>query len=192
MASFAEIRHYLRGAVRLALLDQRGAAYFPNTPQACWRSFQVAILAAPIYAIILAYAPSQALAKAAAVSSAAYVVKGLFYVIGWFLFPIAMYYVTLLLGVRGRYYAYIAAYNWAALLQTTLFLAVYMLSFTGVFGGRGFEGILFGATVAVFVYTGVIAHIMLGVPGLTAAGIVAMDFFLSAFLDMASLSMLQS
>ena len=54
MLNLAEIVRSVYGAWRLAHLDPAGMTYFDRTEEGFWRSFRVAILVAPAYALLIA------------------------------------------------------------------------------------------------------------------------------------------
>jgi hypothetical protein len=56
MLSAAEIARGSQGAIKFLLRDSSAPLHFDNTPAACLRSFQVMILAAPVYALYLGHA----------------------------------------------------------------------------------------------------------------------------------------
>lgn len=181
MITAPEISRSLFGAWLLARFDRNGAYLFENTPEALWRSFWAAFIAFPAFAVLL-------LLRSAHVEISvgpfwALVIQGTGYVIGWVAFPYLMFYVAGLTGRDKFYCRYIAAYNWAVLLQITLMLGVTALTASG-FVPQGLGVLLMAATViAIFIYQGYIAHAVLEVPVTGAVGIVVLDLIVSLILQ---------
>src|SRR5690606_8518675 len=88
MISSAEIAVSMRGAVRLALRDPAGLAFFDTSIAGFWRSFMAAVLALPAYALLLAARDESA--GPPLDDPGVLLVEGIAYVIGWFAFPNAM------------------------------------------------------------------------------------------------------
>lgn len=171
MVGSAELLHYMRGAVLLARLNPAGAAHFANTPEACWRSFRAMIMAAPLYYLIVADGPSHFLDKAGTAHGA--LVVGLIYVIGWFLYPLAMLSVTALVGARDKYHRYIGAYNWASLLIYLVLCAA------GLLPGDIGDTLSLVVMFAWIAYSVVIAKLSLEIPVSQAVGFAAIEFVIS-------------
>lgn len=175
--SLGEIVSYLHGAVRLALLDRGGMGHFANTPEACWRSFQAALLAAPLFFLIKANAPPEMLAKIGTLHG--FFIEALTYAISWLLFPLVMFYVTGAFGRQDRYFAYIGAYNWASLLTAFLFFAAFLMGQIGIVDSATVTNMYYVLNFVMTLYVGIVAWIALEVRAITAAGIVMLDFIIS-------------
>ena len=92
MLTLAEIGPALYGAWRLAHLDPDGMRYFGSSVTGFWRSFRVAVLAAPLWIIILAV--SLAPLPATGGWFRLVVAQTIGYVIQWVAFPLAAFYLT--------------------------------------------------------------------------------------------------
>lgn len=181
MITAPEISRSLFGAWLLARFDRNGAYLFDNTPEALLRSFWAAFIAFPAFAVLL-------LLRSVHVEIGvgpfwAFVTQGAGYVIGWVAFPYLMFYVARLVGKDRFYCRYIAAYNWAVILQIALMLGVTVLTASGLVPqALGFL-LMAGTVIAIFVYQGYIAHAALEVPPMGAVGIVLLDLVVSLVLQ---------
>ncbi len=177
MITGPEVAKALYGAWRLARLDPSGLDQFDNTVEAFWRSFYAMLIAAPGQVILVALRHSAQAPKTGPID--ALLIESIGYVIGWFAFPFVMLYVADKLDRGERYFRYIAASNWAVVLQTGLLLAVVAIvhglalaRFTAVFLG-------WGAMAAVLVYLWFIARVGLDINGRVAVAIVGLDLGVS-------------
>ena len=181
MITAPEVAHALYGAWRLARLDPSGLDQFGDTAEAFWRSFYAMLIAAPGYVILVAFRLSGLEPTSGPVHI--FLIEATTYVIGWFAFPFIMLYIADQLDRRERYFRYIAAYNWAVVLQIGLLLTVnavvYGLGLS--FSSARFLG--FAAMVMVLVYWWFIARVGLDISGRAAAAIVGLDLGLSIVLN---------
>ena len=89
MIDWNTARIRLTGAWRLARLDPGGLRYFEATPEGFWQSFQAAIIAAPIYALlVLLRVDEHPLSDD---MFRALLIEGIGYVISWTAFPLAVW-----------------------------------------------------------------------------------------------------
>lgn len=172
-----ETTRALYGAYRFALLDPTGLSYFRNTRGAFWRSFNAALIIAPFYAGLLLMRYEMGEVSASAIRFI--YVETTAYIISWVAFPVIIDFLITAIDKRDKFIRFIIAYNWAAVLQHTVFLPTAMLSVNGVFSPTvaGFLGL----TILIFfmVYIWFITKTALDIPGKLAASIVAIDFTLS-------------
>lgn len=180
MLTAREIVRSTYGTWRLAHGDAGGMAYFDATEEGFWRSFRVAILLLPVQFLILALQlairPSGAdLARVVSVDLIAYA-------IGWMAFPLAAHYLVMAIDREREYVGYIVAYNWSAILQT----GVHLVMLTLVAGDMLPAAVLSVLGLVVFValraYVWFIAKAALGVGGMPAAGLVAVDVVIRVLL----------
>ena len=169
------------GAYRLARLDATGMSYFDTSVAGFWQSFFAAVIVAPFYAILLAFrfsviAPDADPTRFVLTESIAYVVS-------WTAYPLVIATLTRKLGCWNRYKSYIVAYNWSMVLQIALVLIIALVSTTGVVPEEAGPFLSLATYLAILGYIWFIARTTLGVPALTAAGIVALDIALSYFID---------
>lgn len=190
MITSREVGYATYGAWRLARADPQGMQFFDNTPEAFWRSFHAATVAAPIYVVlvVLQLAERPVTGGPFRVMS----VEAISYAIDWVAFPLVMFYIAQSIGRFDRYLRYIAAYNWSKVLQMSLWLAVAAITQTGLLPrGAGIVVELL-AMVAILTYQWFIARIGLEVRGLGAASIVLLDLVISFFLSAVTMNLLQA
>ncbi len=189
MISAREIGRGIYGAWRLARFDDDGILFFDNTPEAAVASFKAALLAAPIHIFLILLQTDWSLVSAGAF--AAFLIHVISFVTDWTVFPLAMYYVARYCGREQFYWRYLAAYNWALVLQITLFLIISGLVASGLvplwLGGL----LVFGSLIAIFVYKGFIARVGLETTMPATVGIVMLDLGLSAVLSTVMANMLR-
>ncbi|MBI4184619.1 MAG: hypothetical protein HY521_11550 [Proteobacteria bacterium] len=176
------------GAWRLACRDAGGMAFFDASIEGFWKSFYAALFVAPGYLFLKLLALSGAgpdfpLARFLALQSIAYVT-------GWVAFPLAMNYVADALQRRGRYLAFIVAFNWSNVLQMALLVLIAVMTAAGVLpGGLGMFATLI-ATFAIIYYEWFIARTALDLNGGQAGIVVAVDILLGILINAIAAGML--
>jgi len=171
----------LFGAWQLAKFNAHGQQFFDNSVTMFWRSFSAAVIALPAY-VITSLLPL-GMKETTVGPLGVLIIEGIAYVIAWTLFPLVMFHVTKLID-RGRWYCrYIAAYNWATVLQVSLFLVVSLAVASGLLPSALAELLKFLAFVAVLAYQWFIARVMLEASGPAAMGIVLLDLVISVVLE---------
>jgi hypothetical protein len=187
MLTLAEIVRSVYGTWRLAHLDPGGMAFFDRTEEGFWRSFRVAILVAPAYALLVAldYATPPADPAAAVVTVSLFrvvAIESIAYAIEWMAFPLAAYYLVSALGREREYIGFIVAYNWSSVLQVGVMLLVGVIGASGLLP-RVLETMLgLGTWALLLAYSWFIAKTALNTTGLPAAGLVAMNVMISFLL----------
>ncbi len=182
MPLITEFMSAMIGAFKLAKRDASGLQYFNQTIEGFWRSFLAILLVAPIE-LVSDLSGRMSAAEGVGDSSTTSVLSGLpFLLIIWLAFPIAMAFMTRLLGLSHRYVPYIVAYNWCsiplALLQAPVHLAAASGLLSDVMVGMLYMVLL---TAAAY-YLWFIAFAGLQTSRLTATGIVIFDILLSYLL----------
>lgn len=191
MASLAEARRTLEGSIALARRDPDASSYFDLSADSFWRSFGAIVFIAPLYLVFVAaearmLAESDAPAAAAAPSGLGLFTAELLTLgIGWFAYPLAMYFVTRLFGLGNRFVAYVIVYNWSSILVTLVVAPPFLLYALGLVPLEGAILLNLVTFVAAIVYRWMIATEVLGAPGITAAGFVALDVALGLVIDAA-------
>lgn len=176
-----EIARHLQGAWLLARGDRRGLDWFDLSVDGFWRSFSAAVLAAPVYALVLLeqYAalgwPEQGWRTAFAEAVA--------YACGWLAFPLAAIFLTRLLGLAGRYVTLVVAANWCAVLQVGLYAACVTVSLVLPAGMR--SPLLLGATLLILAYQWFVIRTALDTSVGTAVGLVLIDVLLGMMVSRA-------
>lgn len=179
--SLREIVTSLYGSWRLAHFDRTGMAYFDKTVDGFWRSFFAAILIAPFFAVMLGLRFS---AEGALADPVHYgMLEAMSYLISWFAFPVVMLALSESLDCRERFIGYMVAYNWSVVLQNAVLVPLGILSALRVFSPDIGALIWLTAIGLIAAYLWFIARAGLGVPALTAIGIVAIDILLSLVID---------
>jgi len=176
MLSVNEIAAGIAGAWRLAHFDAAGMAYFDRTVDGCWRSFRVAILVAPAFALLVFFHLLETPATADPVRIV--LVEGIAYIIGWVAFPLAALYLARFIDRDAEVIGFVVAYNWSTILQMAVYLPVAGL---GAGGLGNFLGVL--ATLAILAYEWFIAKTALRLGGGGAAGVVAVDIALGILIS---------
>ncbi|MEE8333024.1 MAG: hypothetical protein V3R85_04180 [Alphaproteobacteria bacterium] len=189
MISAREISQGIYGAWRLAAFDDNGIKYFDNTPEAALASFKAALLVLPVHIALILLQTDWSLVTASVV--AASLIHIITFIVDWSAFPLAMYYVARLCDRSQWYWRYLAAYNWAQVLQITLFVVISGAMAAGLvpppLGGL----LIFAALIAVFIYKGFIARVAMETTMPTTVGIVMLDLGISALLSAITANMLR-
>jgi hypothetical protein len=118
--SISEIARCTRGALGFLQRDRAAPLQFDNTMEACLRSFQVMILAAPLFFLYLLLRYSEVTVAADETEIA--IVEALRYVVDWLIYPVLFYEIARRRGMLDRYPRYIAALNWINLPEMIVLL----------------------------------------------------------------------
>ena len=177
MITGQEIVSGVYGALRLAARDPTGLAFFDVTPQGFWRSFAAALVGLPAYAVLIATGP--AIEEARVDGAAFFLIEAIAYGIQWLALPVLMLHVAPALGRVERYIPFVVAWNWAAVVQLQLFALLAALGGLSLLPGGVLDVLVWGMLAWVLVYQWYVARTSLAVNGMAAAGVVALDFFLS-------------
>ena len=184
MITAQEIALAIYGILRLLRLDRGAVQYFENTPEAFWRSFNAALVAAPAYVllVLLNFADNPADASEGRIVA----VETITYVIGWVLFPLVMVSFTESASCERYYFRFVSAWNWSVVFQVFVFLAITAFGASGALPPSlaGFISLL--TTAAILFYQGYIAHIMLEVSAGPAALVVIINLVLDLGLTFVS------
>jgi hypothetical protein len=178
--SVREVAEGVYGATRLAKGDPHGIQFFGDTPEAFWKSFWAAIVAAPIHALLLAIGLVDA--KVTSGWLRVVVIETVAYFVLWTAFPLAMHYVADLIDRDDRYIRFICAANWSFVLQTIF--SLFMQALLSIDLPGFLSGLLSLATLAVLLlYSWFIARVGLELSRLGAVGIVALDVMISLIIN---------
>ena len=171
----------IAGAWRLARLDANGFRYFDLSEAGFWKSFQAAVVAAPLFVLLILLRSEEHPLSDDPLR--AIFIEAIGYVVGWTAFPLAAWYLASALQKQQRYTAYIIAYNWANVIQVAAFLPLALLSASGVLPGSFVVLLALLLTGAVIYYQFFIVRTALGVEVLPALGFVAIDLMLGLAID---------
>ena len=180
--AWLEVKLALAGCWHLVRGDPGGLRYFDRSRDGFWRSFRAAVLAYPLFLVLLTLRISAAQWHSVG-GWRITAIETISYVIGWTAFPLIVLTLTRRIGALHRYFDFMVAYNWSQLPESGLFLLVGILGTSGVFGD-GTDALLgLAAAVAVFVYEWFVARVALDTSGVAAAIVVSSDLLLSVVLS---------
>ena len=182
MITFREIAYRLYGAWRLACFDPDGLDRFDNTVPAFWRSFWAAVVVLPGMAVLESLRYDWSKFGDGLNIAVAIIGMSLFYVIGWLIYPLAMFYVTGFIGKDDRYLRYISAYNWAGVLPVALYVTIVLIVHYSGASPEAAAPLFLFATVAVLIYAWFIVRTALGIGTMSAIGFVIFEFFIGQML----------
>jgi hypothetical protein len=182
IAAWLEVRLALVGALRLARGDRGGLSCFDRSLDGFWRSFRAAVIAYPLYLVLLTMrvtVPEWERSGGLQIIT----VETIAYVIAWTTFPLIMLSVTRWIDRAHRFFDFMVPYNWSQVPQSALFVLVGLESESGVLGAPVASAIEVAAAIAVLVYEWYIARVALDATAYAAAFIVFVDLVLGAFIS---------
>ena len=180
--AWLEVRLALVGALRLAKGDRGGLSCFDRSLDGFWRSFRAAVIAYPLYLMLLMMRVTIAEWER---SGGLYiiVVETIAYVIAWVAFPLAMLTVTRWLNRSHRFFDFMVPYNWSQLPQSALFVLVGLQSTSDAISTQPAQVIEIAAAIAVLVYEWFIARVALETTAAAAALVVLVDLVLGVLIS---------
>lgn len=189
MVSLTEVIRALAGIGRLIRLDRQGLDYFDRTIQGFWRSFAVALLVAPFYALLI----PQRIEAAKPTVGWPYVmaIETLTYAIRWLLYPTIAFELCRWLKRQSEYPGYITIYNWSAILSVGIQLLVWLPSYAGLTAAEFSQNLHIAAYCLLQIYWWFIAREALKVDGIVAVGLVFTNFALMLILSAAHMALLR-
>jgi hypothetical protein len=172
-----ETSYALFGAWRLAHFDLQGTVYFDRTREGALRSFWVAGILLPPYAVLVLLHLAE---RPAMVDwPALLLIHTLGYVIAWTAFPVAMSWVSRVLDRDQEFFGYLAMYNWAQILTIIPVLAVTAMRVGNMLPESVVELLGLAVDLGILVYGWFIARAGLRIGPFSAIGVVALDVLLS-------------
>ena len=177
MRAWLEVRLALVGALRLARGDRGGMQCFDRSVDGFWRSFRAAVIAYPLYLVLLAMRVTSAEWERSG-GLVIVTVETIAYVISWVAFPLIMLAVAQRLGRAHRYFDFMVAYNWSQVPQSALFVLAGLGTETGLLGAAPSQAIEVAAGIAVLVYEWFIARVALDARAPAAVLVVLVDLVL--------------
>ncbi len=181
MVPLRDVVAALYGAYRLARFDSGGMSFFEISETGFWRSFFAAVLVAPFFLALLLVRFQMVPIEAPLFRYLA--IEAIAYVIAWVAFPLVMANLVRAFERESHFIRLIVAYNWASVWQNCLYLPIVMLASLGAFSDGVANGVSFIALVYILVYTWFVARTALEIPAIGAAGVVAVDLFLSVVIN---------
>jgi len=179
--STREIAEGLYGATRLARGDASGIQFFGDTPEAFWKSFWAAVLSAPAYALLVLFQLADAEIRSGPLR--VILIESVGYVVAWVAFPLAMHYLAEFIDRREHYIRFIAAANWASVLQFALQLFVAAFLALDILPPGLARFLQYATYGAIILYEWWIARVGLQLGRGGAVGIVILDFVISLVLS---------
>jgi hypothetical protein len=189
MPPFVEIGYAVRGLWRLLQFDPSGLAYFDRTIAGFWRSFRVALLIAPLYAILI---PQRLEDIQPTVGwQQVMVIEILTYIVSWLLYPTVAFELCRWLNRPAEYPGYITVYNWSAVILMTATVLVKLPTLAGVASSDSSDVLGIIIYHLFYVYLWFIARTSLKTNPLPAIGLIFVDYVLSYLLSGLHLAMLK-
>ena len=173
MISSADIAKSLYGAYLLAKAKKDGMSYFDTSLVGFWRSFIAAALVAPIFFFLMTIRFVNGDVDTSALRFLS--IEAIAYIIGWFLFPLIIFYLVQTLERDREFIGFIVAYNWASVIQNSVYLPFAILFEIGLVGGSGAEFVNLILLCLVLTYTWFVTKTALNINGFVATGIVFLD-----------------
>lgn len=180
----------LYGAYRLARADKDGMSYFDKSLEGFWLSFSAAALVAPIFFLLMTIRFINGVVGTTAIRFTC--IETIAYIIGWVLFPLVIYYLVQALEKENQYLGFIIAYNWASVIQNSIYLPFAILFEIGFIAGVSAEIVNLMLLFLVLTYTWFVAKTALGISSFVATGIVFLDVGLWIMLNILTDLMLQT
>ena len=181
-AAWVEVRLALAGTWRLARGDRGGLSYFDRSFDGFWRSFRAAIIAYPLYLMLLAMRVSVGEWERSG-GWRIVTVETIGYVVAWVAFPLLMLSVVRWIGRAHRFFDFMVAYNWCQVPQSALFVLVGLVSAGGVLSTQASEAMDLAAAIATLLYEWFIARVALDTSGVVAIFVVLLDLVLGVFIS---------
>lgn len=180
--AWLEVQLALAGSLRLARGDRGGLACFDRSLDGFWRSFRAAVIAYPLYLVLLVMRVTVAEWQGSG-GWRIVAVETIGYVIAWVAFPLLMLTVTRWIGRGHRFFDFMVPYNWCQVPQSALFVLVGLESDSGMLGTQASEAIDIVAAIATLVYEWYIARVALETTGSAAAFVVLVDLVLGVVIS---------
>ena len=177
-----EVGRSLAGSFKLLSRDPEALGAFEVSYESFWRSFGAMGLVAPAFVALVADARVQAglPLEDGIFASPGLAIREAVLVAGcWLLFPIAMIGLVRLLGLGRRYARYVIAYNWSAVVATTIMAVPHAMHVLGLATGGLTALYLFAFGVLILQCRWFLAKTALGVSGGLAALIVILELGLN-------------
>jgi hypothetical protein len=179
--AWLEVRLALVGALRLARGDRSGLACFDRSADGFWRSFRAAVIAYPLYLLLLSMRITVAEWERSGLLVV--MVETIAYVVAWVAFPLIVLTLTQWIGRAHRFFDFMVPYNWSQVPQSALFVLVGLETESGVLPAGPAQAIEIVAAVAVLLYEWFIARVALDTTAATAALVVLVDLLLGVLVS---------
>ena len=177
----------LAGLWRFAREGAPALRWFDRSMAGFWRSFGVAVIAAPLQ-VALIYAQTAPPADGAGWFRLI-VVEASAYVILWVAFPLALFHIAARLDRVPQYVDFVILYNWMSLPSLAISLAVTLLATGGLLPDGVVQLVILLFYIAILTFEWFIARQTLRLGRLASAGLVALDFAITVLVENAVGSM---
>lgn len=179
IASAAEIRRGLAGAIAILRREPAAMAGFDLSFEGFLGSFTAALISFPAYLVLVLRGLFEEGAPIALPLLLLIETAG--YVVGWLAFPLAAALVLRSMGEGRRFVPLVVASNWAAVLQIHFLLAAVILA--ALLPQPTGAGLATAATLAALAYQWLVVRTALEAPGQVAAGFVLLDVIVSMLVN---------
>ncbi|WP_434056084.1 MAG: hypothetical protein RDA78_01020 [Roseibium sp.] len=179
-----EIRAALDGSWLLLRNRPEGQAYFDQSLQGFWRSFQVIILLIPLFLLSGQFEKHLFIAEnmfhpEGFPDSAFWTSKFLEHGVNWIALPIILAAIAAPIGISQRYVPFIVVRNWTSLLTAVPYMITYILFLLGIISPGIAVLLSLTALLVILWYHFLIARIVLQASISLAIGVVVLDILLS-------------
>jgi hypothetical protein len=188
MPPFVEIGYAARGLWRLLQFDPSGLEYFDRSIGGFWRSFRVALLIAPLYALLIPY--KLEMIKPTAGWQQIILVEILTYIVAWFLYPTVAYELCRWMDRRAEYPGYIAVYNWSTTILVGAVSLAWLPTLAGITAADASDVLGFLIYHLFYVYLWYLARVAVRIDPFSAFGLILVDYVLSFLLTRWHIAML--
>lgn len=184
MISNSEIRAALVGSWLLLRNQPQGMAYFDQSLQGFWRSFQAIFLLVPIF-IVSSLAEKKLLLSENVVSAETFpentywTAQFLSLSVDWITLPLLLALLAGPIGISRQYVPFIAVRNWTSILASFPYLITGLLYLTGMVSSGIMVLLSFTCLIVVLWYRFLVARIALQASVSLSIGIVFLDILLS-------------
>lgn len=180
MPTIVEFVYVLRGLGRLVQFDVGGLGYFDRSIEGFWRSFRVALLLAPLYAILIPFDLERI--QPTAGWQHIMITEILAYIVSWLLYPLVAYEICRLIGREAEYPGYIVVYNWSKMLIVTAQVLALMPALTGMAAAETSHTLVGIVYFMFLIYLWFIARAALRIDPFSAIGMVFTSYLLTVVL----------
>jgi hypothetical protein len=180
--AWLEVRLALVGAFRLAKGDRGGLSCFDRSLDGFWRSFRAAIIAYPLYLMLLTMRVSITEWERSG-GLLIVTVETIAYIVAWAAFPLIILTLARRIDRAHRFFDFMVPYNWSQVPQTALFVLIGIEAESGVLSAPAAQAIELAAAMGVVVYEWFIARVALDTTVYAAAFIVFVDLILGALIS---------
>lgn len=154
-----------------------------NTTDGFWGSFRAAWLALPVYMVQFVQSYGQDPLSKGAGEFTWITFQLVVYALGWLAYPVIMEFVTRMVGCRAYWCRYFVAFNWFQLALALALLPIIILASLLSLPPHVMSLPIVMLGFAMIGYHWFIARTMLELDGLTAAGIVILELFVSLLVN---------